>query len=76
MDEIAETISATGYLVGDSFTVADLTAAALCAPLANPTHVDMARPQPVPESIQAILDDYVDHPAIAWVNRMYELHRP
>jgi len=76
LDQIAEASSASGYLVGDSFTVADLTAAALCAPLANPTHVDMSRPQPVPDSIQAILDDYVDHPAIAWVNRMYELHRP
>lgn len=76
LDQIDEDTKETGYLVGESFTVADLTAAALCAPLANPTHVDMARPQPVPESIQAILDEYKNHPAIAWVNRMYELHRP
>lgn len=76
MDELARNTEATGYLVGDTFTVADLSAAALFAPLANPTHPDMKRPEPVPDSIQSLLADYRDHPAIAWVNRQYQLHRP
>ena len=76
LDEVAAATQETGYIIGGSFTVADLTAACLFAPLANPSHPDMARPQPAPGSIQAILDRYKDHPAIAWTNRMYTLHRP
>ncbi|MFT4570580.1 MAG: glutathione S-transferase [Hyphomicrobiaceae bacterium] len=75
LDEIAERTVATGFMVGDSFSVADLTAAALMAPISNPTHPDMARPQPVPPSIQALVSNYADHPAVGWVNRMYAEHR-
>ena len=46
LDEIAEQAAATGYLVGNSFSVADLTAAALRAPIASVEHVDMERPNP------------------------------
>jgi glutathione S-transferase len=66
----------TGYIIGDSFTIADLTAASLLAPLANPQHPDMARPTPIPAGVQAVLDRYKEHQAIAWVNRQYESHRP
>jgi len=47
LDEIAEAAADTGYLVGSKFTAADLTAAALLAPLINPDHPDMAKPEPV-----------------------------
>lgn len=76
LDRVAAAVADTGYLVGDSFTAADLTAAALFAPLANPTHPDMKRPEPVPSSVRDIIRSYADHPTISWVNRMYELHRP
>lgn len=76
LDEVAEAVSKTGYLVGDRFTAADLTAAALLAPLANPGHPDMRRPEPVVDSLQAILDRYSSHPAIAWVEQQYRQHRP
>ncbi len=75
LDRIAEMTRDTGYLVGDKFTVADLAAAALFAPLANPKHPDMARPEPIPESVVDVLAEYKDHPTVAWVNRMYEKHR-
>lgn len=75
LDEVAQATQKTGYIVGDNFSVADLTAACLFAPLANPSHPDMARPEPIPAAVQAVLDQYRDHPATAWTNRMYELHR-
>ncbi len=75
LDEVAQQVQGTGYLVGDHFTVADLTAACLFAPLANPSHPDMARPTPIPESVQQILSKYADHPAIVWTNLMYAKHR-
>lgn len=75
LDEVAEKVSKTGYMVGSEFSVADLTAAALIAPLANPRHPDMARPEPIPASIEAVLAKYREHPTIAWVNTMFEKHR-
>lgn len=76
LDEVASAVSTTGYLVGDQFTAADLTAAALLAPLANPAHNDMQRPSPIIDSLQEILDRYATHPAISWVEQQYRLHRP
>ena len=75
LDEIAKTVSATGYLVGDQFTAADLTAAALLAPLANPDHEDMRRPIPMAASFQEILDTYSSHPTIEWVDKQYREQR-
>jgi glutathione S-transferase len=75
LDELAERAKPTGYLVGDAFNIADLTAAALLAPLANPEHPDMARPTPVPASVQRVLARYASHPTIAWVDEMYARHR-
>ncbi len=75
LDSVYQRVANTGYMVGDCFSVADLTAAALLAPLANPQHPDMARPQPVPESVAKLLANYQNHPTIAWVGEMYERHR-
>ena len=75
LDEIATATEPTGHLVGNSFTAADLTAAALIAPLTNPQHPDMAKPEPIVPSFQALLDEYRNHPAISWVGRQYDEHR-
>lgn len=74
--EVEQTVATSGYMVGDEFSVADLTAAALLAPFASLSHVDMARPQPVPERVAALLERYQDRPALAWVRDMYAHHRP
>lgn len=76
LDEIAAATKSTGYLVGDKFTVADLTAAALLAPLARLRHEDMRRPDPIPEAMLALLSKYEHHPTIQWVQKMYDEHRP
>ncbi len=74
--EIEDKIATTGYIVGDNFTVADLTAAALFAPLANPQHPEMARPTPIPESVASVINSYKGYKTIGWVKKMYEAHRP
>jgi glutathione S-transferase len=76
LDELNRILDSSDYLTGDRFSVADLTSAALLAPLANPSHPDMARPSPVPVSVQQIIDEYRDEPVIGWVARMYSKHRP
>ncbi len=76
LDRISEQAKATGYLVGDTFSVADLTAAALLAPIADVSHPAMKRPRPIPQSVQDILAINASHPAIEWTNRIYDQHRP
>jgi glutathione S-transferase len=76
LQEVSDQAAPTGYLVGNSFSVADLTAAALLAPLAALSHPDMARPQPVPQTLEAFYARWADDPAIAWVRHQYEEHRP
>lgn len=76
LDTMEAQVADTGYLCGRSFTAADLTAAALFAPLANPPHPDMHRPHPVPDELRMLLDTWSAHPSIDWVNRMYQMHRP
>ncbi len=76
LDFVEKQVNASGQLVGDRFTAADLTCAALLAPLTSPPHPDMRKPEPIPAMVRAFLARFEKHPAIAWVNRQYELHRP
>jgi glutathione S-transferase len=76
LDETAKRVGASGQLVGGSFTVADLTAAALLAPLADVAHPDMARPQPVPERAAEFYARFEGRPALQWVSEQYAKHRP
>lgn len=76
LEDIAERVAVTGYLVGNSFSVADLTAAALLAPIANVDHVDMKRPDPLPVDMQRLVAHYSVHPAIDWTRGIYAKHRP
>jgi len=74
-DFVARNSADTGYLVGDSFTIADLTAAAILAPSVQLTYPDMKKPDPVVPSVQAYLDLFADLPGVDWVRRMYDQHR-
>lgn len=76
LDLIAERTARTGYLVGDGFTAADLTAAALMGPGLHLTHPDMKLPEPEPSELAAMRQRWMSHPAAAWVLTMYDRHRP
>lgn len=64
-----------GYLVGDSFTVADLTAAAILAVTANPPDSTMDRPEPRPPGALVWTERWAGHDGVAWVLDMYARHR-
>lgn len=76
MAQVAEATAATGQLVGDAFSAADLTAAALLAPLVNPAHPDMNRPRPMPPALDALVSRWQSHPGGRWVLDQYARHRP
>jgi glutathione S-transferase len=74
-DRIAKEKGAAGYLVGDSFTVADLSAAALLAPIARPKGTIWAEIDGMPEAVERFMEKLSDHPGVAWVHEIYRRHR-
>ncbi len=76
LDLIAERSAATGYLAGDCFTAADLTAAALMGPGVRLTHPDMQLPEPEPDDLSTMRTRWAAHPGAQWVLDIYARHRP
>ncbi len=76
LDWIAEETRERAFLVGDRFSVADLTVAALMSPVVKLDHPDMRAPEPVPEALVKLLAQWKDHPGVSWVQRQYREHRP
>jgi glutathione S-transferase len=73
LDRIVQETGPSGYLVGDRFTVADLTAAALGRLLAPAEYV-----HPVVNAtpaLQEVRESLRSHPAVDWIEAMHIRHR-
>jgi len=75
LDRIAAEQQPSGYLVGDSFTVADLTAAALLFPILLPGEFPYPFPGPLPDAAERLRERFRQHPACDWAAEMYRRHR-
>jgi glutathione S-transferase len=77
MDRLEREISVSGFLVGDSFTVADLTAAALFYGVARPPEFPypMVADRDLPESWREFVDSLAQRPGGRWVAEIYRRHR-
>lgn len=75
MDRLESEIGPSGYLVGDSFTIADLTAAALFYPVARPAEFPYPTVADPPRSARDFLDSLYRRPGGAWVAEIYRRHR-
>lgn len=75
MDRLEHELQPSGYLVGDRFTVADLTAAALLSPLVRPPEFPYKAAGPLPEPFVRIRDAVSAHPAFRWTLQTYRQHR-
>jgi len=75
MDSIGHELQASGYLVGDNFTVADLTAAALLWPLVMPKEFPYKLPTKLPAAFASEREQLADHPAVVWAAGIYRNHR-
>jgi glutathione S-transferase len=75
MDRLEQELGPSGYLVGDSFTVADLTAASLFYPIALPPEYPYPSVTDPPESAREFLDSLAERPGGEWVAEMYRRHR-
>ncbi|WP_417520649.1 glutathione S-transferase family protein [Marinobacter sp.] len=75
LTELAETYSKQPFLAGDAFSRADLTAAALFAPLFQPDAYPVPWPKParIPKDIKVWLTQW--QPQLQVLNRVYNEHR-
>ena len=72
---LEERLSESAYLIGNTFTRADLTAASLLAPLARPGEMPIYRDAEFPDELAATLQEWQDRPIMNWVRQIYSDHR-
>jgi len=75
LDRIERQRQGRAYLVGDGFTVADLTAAALLGPLLQPVEIQYPLRVELPPYLQEYRAALLKHPATQWAAGIYRLHR-
>ncbi|MFO0681824.1 MAG: glutathione S-transferase N-terminal domain-containing protein [Sandaracinus sp.] len=75
LDEIATRTAARETLVGTSLTVADVTAAALLAPVACPDEHPVYASPLFREITRVVAPELQSHAALDWVRRTYRAHR-
>ncbi len=75
LDRIYRETQPSGYLVGDAFGVADLTAAALLGAIVRAPNLEYPLPQPFPVSLEDYCQSIAAHPAAKWVLDIYTRHR-
>ena len=63
------------YLVGDAFSVADLTAAALISPVLQPPQIQYPIEVELPGYAREYRDNLLRHPAFDWARGIYARHR-
>jgi glutathione S-transferase len=75
LDRLDAELDGGEYLVGDSFSVADLTAAALFYPLVLPEGGPVPTDLPAPAGMERFRAPLKERPGYMWVQRTYERHR-
>jgi glutathione S-transferase len=74
IDRIEQELQPSGYLVGDRFSVADLTAAALFTPVVCPAERPYAPPLSAP-AIDEVREELEARDGGRWIHEMYARHR-
>jgi glutathione S-transferase len=78
LDRLEAELAANGggeFLVGESFSVADLTAASLFYPVVGPEGGPLPPGQPLPERFERFRESLADRPGFAWVEETFRRHR-
>ena len=74
-DRLRAELQPSGYLVGDGFTVADLTLAALLAPLVAPEQFPYPQPQRGHPRLASVREALEAAGLTEWAREMYARHR-
>ena len=75
LDRLEAELGEGDYLVGDSFTVADLTAAALFYPLVLPEEGPLPTDEPPPEGMERFRAPLKERRGFKWVEETFRRHR-
>lgn len=77
LDRLDAELAAGGgeYLVGESFSVADLTAASLFYPIVNPPEGPLSADLPTPPAFERFRESIGERPGFKWVEEMFRRHR-
>lgn len=76
LDAQSERLEGRRYFVGDTFTVADLTMAAILSPLARPAeHPFYGEPHGLGDVMQDLVESFQQYPVLDWVRGCYAKHR-
>ena len=75
VEKLEQELDGKQYLVGDSFSVADLTAAALFYPLAIPDEYPYQFSPLAKQVIQELTEPFQQSKIISWITQIYRLHR-
>lgn len=74
-DRLESHIGASGYLAGDRFSVADLTAAAVMTGIIRPPQFSYALPEPWPPELVELRAGVAHRAGFRWVLDIYARHR-
>jgi glutathione S-transferase len=75
LDRIQAERQRGAYLAGDAFTIADLTAASMFAPLLQPPELQYPMRVTLPDYLLRYRDSVAAHPAAQWLTGIYQRHR-
>jgi glutathione S-transferase len=75
LERIEQERQGRAYLVGSTFTVADLTAAAMLGVLLQPPEIQYPLHVDLPSYLQEYRANLLQHPAMQWAADIYRLHR-
>ena len=75
LDRLERELQPSGYLAGDTFTIADLTAAALLSPLVTPPEYPYPLPGPFRGTAATLQQSYQARRAYTWAADIYHRHR-
>jgi glutathione S-transferase len=74
LDRLEAELGDREYLVGDSFSVADLSAAALLYPMVMPPEGPL-RPRRMPQPMEDFRARFAERPGYRWIQQMFARHR-
>lgn len=75
LDRLEAELGSNEYLVGDSFSVADLSAAALFFPLVLPDEGPVPTDEPPPAGIASFRAPLEERPGYRWIEAIFRKHR-
>jgi glutathione S-transferase len=75
LDRLEAELGSSDYLVGDSFSVADLTAASLFFPLVLPDQGPLPEEEPPPAGMASFRAPLEGRPGYRWVEAIFRRHR-